>query len=411
MIRPKPSVRSHEYEVGIHKQTIVSMVGNGFDRVEAFESIATGSRNILQRVELGNASGASETAVLKWYLPDLDVFFEHRYRREEKILALLNLWFPQRVPKVYGGIIVPGRVGILILEDLGSDLLEDNLAKKSPEERHTVLSQAIDMLVELHTVTQSYYTPFFRICYSIELDRLTLRTYARKLRIALNRLIHFYGIVKGMIGDGPIADELGIPRLELIKCDVRWGSIRDSYNTAVIRPLIDWPRGIIHNSFSPSHLLLHNGRLKVIDFETMTVGAAQVDLAEFLRHPSINASPDEVRVGMQQYLRSSRDRFPEVGWGEFERTFWCANISRSLDYAGTMARRCVKYLASSQVDSACKACVRCLDYLDELVLSVDRLAPDSRNLSVFSLTRCLCEATKDAVNSTPLSTLCMSVAP
>lgn len=392
-----PNQDSNLNKNGISEETIISMIGNGFDRVETQSSIITGSRNLLYRIRLGSGGGHSMNAVIKWYLPELDRFFEHRFRREEKLLALLDRWFTQRVPRVYGGIIVPNRYGLLVMEDLGKDQLEKLFQEGDSSQRQQLLSQAVDLLSELHAVTSRYYTQFHRIIYSVELDRLTSRTYARKLRIALNRMLNLYRFLNGQSHELGNGGDTQAPRLEELGLQLEWHSVRDSFEATTIRALISSPKNIIHNSYAPSHLLLHEGKLKVLDFETMTVGAAQVDLAEFLRFPSLGLNAAEVHSGLRQYYDNLPAKYTHQGFEQFEHVFWCANISRSLDYAGTLARRCVKYQLSGEPQEAQAALTRSRAYLEELLLSYQQLPAGYQAAPVRELAETLLERLAPAV--------------
>jgi len=282
------------------------------------------------------------------------------------------------------------------MEDLGGLLLEEVLSSADQITKRDLLSQAIDLLAQLHHATRTHYTPFYRTCYSVELDRLTFLTYERKLRISVNRLIHLHNYLLHLTDADQISDESQTPKLGTLGLKEDWTQVRNTYSSVVLRPLTSSPKTIIHNSYSPSHLLLHSGKLKLIDFETMTVGVPQVDLAEFLRHPFIGLKDSEVQSGLQQYLHNSSAWNCESDLAVFEQVFWCADISRSMDYAGTLARRCIRYLAGSQLDNAQKARVRCLAYLDEVVSSSNHLPIEWRRMPLHAVIERLKETLVDA---------------
>jgi thiamine kinase-like enzyme len=370
MIRPTGIQFEKDKEPGVNEVTIVSMLGNEFERLSSVEVINTSSRNVLQRLQIEGQTGNQVLSIGKWYLPQLDRFYEHRFRREEKILDLLNKWFKNQVPKVYGGLIVPGRFGYLVMQDLGPNTLEHLLTRVGADERNQLINKAVRLLAEFHLVTDEHHTSFHRVIYSIELDRLTLQTYNRKLRIAVNRLLHLCKYIQGKTDTDIILRETLAPNLGTLEgVGVNWRQVSESYNAAIVKALIGFPKTIVHNSYAPSHLLWHDERLKLIDFETITVGPPQVDLAEFLRHPAINLSVAEVHQALSVYQEASNGLFAATSHELFERTFWLANVSRALDYAGTLARRFVKYSVTGNQEEAQICYNRALEYLGELELS------------------------------------------
>ncbi len=300
------------------------------------------TRNPVYRLWLADAP---EPIIIKWFLPELDPFFDSRYRREEKILWLLNRWFGARVPTLYGGLIKP-TFALLAEQDVGRQTLDDRLAATADEaEKFEIALAGIKLLAEFHQVCQRHYTVFHRTCYSVDLDRLTLKTYLRRARIALGRLWLLEDVRQKKIAPAQ-ALTLKTSQLEAQAVAHLGHTFFQWYTQAVLKPLRQAPRQIIHNSFSPFHLIW-NSHWALIDFETMSVGAAQIDLAEFIGAPTMTFSTEQQQTLVEHYCRLKDDN-PQSPDPDFMAGYHCALVTRSLDYLGVAALRCIKYMAEQK---------------------------------------------------------------
>ena len=98
----------------------------------------------------------------------------------------------------------------------------------------------------------------------------------------------------------------------------------DLINT-LIKPLLNSPRRIVHNGFSPLNLIWNNDRLVVIDWETLAVAPPEIDFADLLTFPDWGA-PDRMVHRAAEVIGNHRLRLE---------TFWAASAERSLTYAAT----------------------------------------------------------------------------
>ncbi len=358
-------------ERGAVAETLLGLVravgGSSRVQMERCELVDSESRNPIYRLTLsdGGSLGAG-SVIAKTYLIERDRFFDHRFRREEKLLSLLNRWYAQSVPGVYGGLLVEGRHAVLLLEDLGNVSLEKRLLSAGPEAKTALLKQAIDCLVGLQRATSSeeHFVAFYRTCYSIDLDRLTVATYLERLAIALRRILW----AKPFIDRAAEPTEAGDvpPPLDALLDSRKGRNLRRIYASEVARVLAQPPRRIVHNSFSPLNVMLHQGRLKIIDFETMAMGPCQIDLAELLKYPACDLAPEVLDELIDYYLaRSGWDGGPESR-DRFMKVFDCANLSRGLDYAGTVSWRYLNQLKAGNVEKAQEYLRRRRWYLDDL---------------------------------------------
>jgi hypothetical protein len=302
------------------------------------------TRNPVYRVWSGG-----ETRIVKWFLPELDPFYDSRYRREEKVLWLLNRWFSGRVPQLYGGLISSDQA-VLVEQDVGEQSLDVLLdAAPGSAERFQLAGQGVDFLVDFHRVCQENYGPFYRTCYSVVLDRLTHKIYLRRAQIALGRLLLLQDFLRKKIS-ARRAVETSAAQLVALATDRLGAEFFQHYAAQVVAPLMRAPRQILHNSLSPFHLFWAD-KLYLIDFETMSVGAAQVDLAELVGSPQMRLESEQRLALVQAYYRSL-EHARRQHWPEFLANYYNALASRSLDYVGTTAIRYLRFIAQNSEEKA-----------------------------------------------------------
>lgn len=324
---------------------VAMLIGQDHWRVTGVQRVGMETRNPVYRLWTADSA---QTKLVKWFLPELDAYFDSRYRREEKVLWLLNHWFRNQAPELYGGIITSSSA-VLVEQHLGEQALDILLEHARDEaERFSIALQGVEFLAHFHQVCQSHYTAFYRTCYSVELDRLNHRTYLNRAKIAIGRLLLLHDLLADRI---PVAQaaHASEPGLKILASERCGGDFFQWYSARVIAPLVRAPRQIVHNSFSPFHLILKDDHLYLIDFETMSVGAAQVDLAEFIGAPEVTLGDGSQELLVHRYYELRNDiRLQE--WPEFMRDYYSALASRSLDYAGVAATRCIKYVAQQRQD-------------------------------------------------------------
>lgn len=336
---------------------VPALAGEGFGEVTRAEPINSGQRNLVARLWLPGPAGET-TLVAKTYSREVDRFFDHHFRREEKILALLNRWFGEHVPHLYGGFLAEGRLALLLMEDAGRDLLDQRLAASTGERHREFARLGLDVLCAFHQVTAEHYQPFYRTSQAIDLDRLNAPTFDRRLEVALGRirLLHLR-----LAGQEPGGAAGGAPDLAALAHTVAPAGFFRTFRRRVVAPLLAAPRSIVHNSFSPVHIVL-NGAPRLIDYETIAVGAAQIDLAELLEAPAVQLADEEKLAFAADYHRAMAGHRPD-DWEPFAHGYYCAAIARSLDYAGTTANRYAQYRARGSAREAEAALARHSAYL------------------------------------------------
>lgn len=342
---------------------LASLAGKGSSqRTEAWR-IKTESRNPVYRLR---TAGDPTAVIVKWYLPQLDRFYDARYRREEKMLWLLNRWLPERVPQLYGGLIT-AEFAVLLQQDVGQQTMAGSLTE-APNDAHRLglARQGLDLLVQFHRLGQKQYQVFYRTCYSVDLDRLTLTTYVRRANIALGRLLLLQALLQDKVSAHQAA-QANVPFIETLITQHITAGFFEQVRHRVIEPLVSAPRKILHNAFSPFHLLWNEG-WRLIDFETMSVGAAQIDLAELVGAPELTLPPDQTLALVERYYELTTNPEP---WPSFVTNFYNALASRSLDYVGSTAYQCIKHMARQADDKAQRLLQRTRQYQARLIEALE----------------------------------------
>ncbi len=298
------------------------------DEVE-WSVVTSESRHSIWRFTAPAAAPGSRSYVVKSYHRDSDKYFDHRFRREERILDLAGRYAPGLSPSVHGGAIIEGHSAYLVLEDLGDRPLHVDLDGADVGRRMRQLRLAVDLLARFHRLTDEYSGIFRAVCQSSILDRVNTRTLLSRFDVACERLA----------SNTVSRDRSGV---------------RGEFHRSVIRPLLRGPRRVIHNSFSPLNIcMLGDGSLRVLDMETVAIGPAELDLAELLIYPGPDIGTGEHEL-IDQYRRAISEGRTNA---DSARRLQMAAIVRALDYAGTLSARGIRFrkaglddLASAQDD-------------------------------------------------------------
>lgn len=227
-----------------HAAFLSGLVGR---TVASAVTLGAESRNRVDRVTFDDGS----TGILKWYEPSVDRFWDHRFRREEKVLTLLASVEPQVAPKPLSGFIAAGGPAALLMEDAG----ETSLAGALTAGRMS-WDEVAEFACRLHAAMDQVAQPLRRTAMSITLDRLTMGSLFSRLGVASRR----------MTGEE-------VPT-----------AVEREYR-AFVRPLLAAPKGPVHNSLSPLNVVAGRSGLRAIDWETVTWASPAWDWAELLRAP------------------------------------------------------------------------------------------------------------------------------
>lgn len=305
------------------------LAASGAAPAKHWERIASESRHGLWRFRSGAAR-----RVLKLYRRDTDAYFLHRWRREERALDIVARHAPGLAPAPHGALAVPGAWAVLVMEDAGPRTLAEALTGTDHATRARLLEGALKALDQFHTLTARFTGMFRALAFQSDLDRITRTTLRRRYAIALARL-----------ADADVAiDPTAVPRR--VAPAAPWTVI----DGRLIAPLLQGPKVVVHNAFSPLNLIPRDGGAVVFDWETLAVAPGDVDLADLLIYPGWELTPDAMaahRSALPTLIRGSAGRAPEAPM-----RFWSAAAERALTYAATAHVRARRYERAGQARPA-----------------------------------------------------------
>jgi aminoglycoside/choline kinase family phosphotransferase len=211
------------------------------------------------------------------------------------------------VPKVY---FYDAKAGILLLQDLGDELLQDAVLESDRETRQRNYRMAIDELLKIH-VGGSRFLDGNSIAFGRAFD----------LPLLMWEFDHFleYGIEQA--NRQPIAKQ--------DRDEIR------SIFLPVAETLAKEPRCLTHRDYHSRNLMLHQGRVWVLDFQDALMGPCVYDLASLLRDSYVKLEEDLIDDLVNYYLqkKESMDRIRLDG-ALFRQTFDLMSIQRNLKAAG-----------------------------------------------------------------------------
>jgi len=207
------------------------------------------------------------------------------------------------VPSVLGH---SNPLGIVALEDLGDVTLQAHLEHASQPERGRRYREAVDLIVTLQQRAAGHRRGGC-VCFELAFD-------VEKLTWELNFFVtHFLEAHRGV---------RLMPRERQVLSE-EWRSIAGD--------LADEPRVLCHRDFHSRNLMLHEDRLRVIDYQDARMGPDTYDLVSLLRDSYVDIS-DEERSGLIAYfLAASGGR----NAGDFTVRFDVMSVQRSLKALGT----------------------------------------------------------------------------
>ncbi len=273
------------------------------DASAPWRPMATDGRHRLWLVE-----SRPHPVVVKGYLPRVDVYYAHRWRREERALDLLHRYAPGLAPEPLAAAHAPGQWAALAMQNVGHRSLADGLANASESEKAQSLRTALEAYRRFQAVTERFGPMLRALAYQSDLDRITRRTLERRYASAFVRL------------RDPTASPAPTASPRRTAPDAPWDLV-----DTLIKPLLNSPRRIVHNGFSPLNLIWNDVRLVVIDWETLAVAPPEIDFADLLTFPGWGP-PDRSAQQAATVIANHRLRLD---------TFWAAAAERSLTYAAT----------------------------------------------------------------------------
>ena len=202
------------------------------------------------------------------------------------------------------------KVGVLLMEDLGDELLQRPVLSASTR-KMPLLTKAMQVLAELHGKT--FPVPASLPCFKRRFDK---EKYTQEFE---HTWVH---LIDGFLGIGPITDKE--KKFVQLYCD----------KIETFQPLV-----FCHRDFHTRNILLHNQSLFLIDFQDARMGPPHYDVASILYDPYVPLTPTD-RAALFASYRDVAQTFPfseKVRWADFEPQMKAIAFQRVIKAAGSFA--------------------------------------------------------------------------
>ena len=204
-------------------------------------------------------------------------------------------------------------LGIIALEDLGDVTLQAHLGAASPAEHAALYREAVALIASLQRRGAEFDSPSY-VPYGIAFDE-------EKLTWELQFFIrHFLEAYRGAAFSVSSRQAL------------------DAEFTALARELASEPRVLCHRDYHSRNLMLHDGRLHMIDFQDARMGPDTYDLASLLRDSYVDFTDAQVDELLAYFLALRGAGGAPAGDAdarEFRRRFDTMAMQRNIKALGT----------------------------------------------------------------------------
>jgi N-acetylmuramate 1-kinase len=225
------------------------------------------------------------------------------------------------VPKIHS---VFPTDGLVILEDLGDDLLETLVEQSTQDRIFHLYTQAVDLLLTMRRVTRGVRSGCVAFQLAFDLKKLM-----QEMEFFMT---HF---VRGLCKTQPSqATSHTIERFFSRICGL----------------LASEPRILTHRDYHSRNLMVHKESLVMIDFQDARMGPAQYDLASLLRDSYVTL-PDELVDALVERYREGMEHEAQVSADRFRYVFDVMSLQRNIKALGTFgyqisARGSRRYVSS-----------------------------------------------------------------
>jgi aminoglycoside/choline kinase family phosphotransferase len=211
---------------------------------------------------------------------------------------------PVPIPTVLGH---ADDIGVLALEDLGDVTLQAHLGAASAAEHAALYREAVALIATLQKRGRELASPEY-IPYSVAFD-------VEKLTWELDFFIkHFVEAYRGVVIANAAREEL-----------------RREFGV-LIEELASEPRVLCHRDYHSRNLMLHHGKLYIIDFQDARMGPDTYDLVSLLRDSYVDL-PEQTVEELIAYFLAVKGETGEAA--RFRKRFDLMALQRNLKALGT----------------------------------------------------------------------------
>jgi aminoglycoside/choline kinase family phosphotransferase len=200
-------------------------------------------------------------------------------------------------------------LGIVVLEDLGDDLFESVVERSSEDRIAALYAEAVQLLVSLRKATDGLTSgcPAFERAFDV-----------KKLMEEMDFFVtHF---VRGLCRIEPSPAALA--------------SLYEFF-TKICSLLAEEPRVFAHRDYHSRNLILHEGRLVMIDFQDARMGPAQYDPASLLRDSYVTVPHGLMDKLLAEYFAAVPAPGQDPSFERFRFVFDVMSLQRNIKALGT----------------------------------------------------------------------------
>lgn len=202
-----------------------------------------------------------------------------------------------------------GQTGILVMEDMGDTLLYHQL-QRHPQEARRWYRQAIEALIDLQVKGRPGFLPEF--CWdTVHYDPALMQE---------RESGYFYqALCRDYLGMAAMPPELS-----------------EEFSRLAERAAQEPADFILHRDFQSRNLMVHQGRVRIIDFQGARFGPLAYDLAALLIDPYAGLSGDMQSELFEHYCAMMGSRMP-FDCGRFADGYYYLALQRNLQMLGAFA--------------------------------------------------------------------------
>jgi N-acetylmuramate 1-kinase len=201
--------------------------------------------------------------------------------------------------------------GLLLLMDCGDTHLADQIAKE-PDKTVFWYQKAIDIIVAFHICATDTITPDSP-AHSLFFDE-------EKLMWEMDFMLEHY--VQGMLTSALSKDEKN--------------KVREALRL-LCKTLSKENRVFTHRDYHSRNIMIHNGKLKVIDFQDARMGPCQYDLVSLLKDSYVVLNESARSELLEYYIECMKQNGREVIREPFYKIYEWMSLQRNLKAIGTFA--------------------------------------------------------------------------
>ncbi|MEK9628311.1 MAG: phosphotransferase [Nitrospinota bacterium] len=254
-----------------------------------------------------NSSPETSNSIIIMQLAEMETDPDFNYL--QKFLKEMNI----PVPDIFR---FDDERGLMFLMDCGDTHLADKV-ETEPEEINHWYQKAIDIIVAFHTrATENLKSdcPAYGLFFDEE-----------KLMWEMDFMLEHY--VHGMLKNNLVAGEKD--------------QLRESL-ASLCKTLSEQERVFTHRDYHSRNIMVHNGMLRVIDFQDARMGPCQYDLVSLLKDSYI-VLEDPVREELlQYYINRMKQNGKDIDMDSFRKIFDWMSVQRNLKAVGTFAYQSTK---------------------------------------------------------------------